>query len=79
MAKAHYTMRKYDAAEAIFEGIRSIDPYRIQDLDTYSNILYVKEKLPELSCLAHSVVEVHIANVYVYAQYIYIHKFVLFR
>lgn len=35
-----------------------MDPFRLLSMDTYSNILYVKEKQAELSALAHSVVEV---------------------
>jgi N-acetylmuramoyl-L-alanine amidase CwlA len=38
--------------------IRSRDPFRLNHIDTYSNILYVKEKISELSSLAHSVVDV---------------------
>lgn len=55
---ARYTLRQYDDAEAAFSGIRTLDPYRLQGMDTYSNILYVKEKRAELSRLAHAIVEV---------------------
>jgi hypothetical protein len=39
---AQYTLRQYDEAEASFEAVRAADPYRLQCMDTYSNILYVK-------------------------------------
>ena len=34
------------------------DPFRLDNLDTYSNLLYVKEMRVELSHLAHRVVQV---------------------
>jgi hypothetical protein len=55
---AYYSQRLYDQAEECFKVIRMRDPYRTQHIDTYSNILYVKEKMADLSALAHSVVEV---------------------
>ena len=30
-----------------------VDPYRLDNLDTYSNLLYVKEQRVELAHLAH--------------------------
>lgn len=63
MGLAQYTLRQYDEAEATFETARSLDPYRLAHMDTYSNILYVKEKRAELSRLAHAVVEVHTYNI----------------
>ena len=38
--------------------LRDRDPYRLIHIDTYSNILYVKERQAELSHLAHVVVKV---------------------
>jgi anaphase-promoting complex subunit 8 len=59
---AYYSQRLYDQAESCFEVVRNKDPFRLQHVDTYSNILYVKEKAAELSYLAHSIVEVrHLA------------------
>lgn len=55
---AHYAWRDYDRAQECFELIREQDPYRLNSIDTYSNILYVKEKRTELSLLAHSIVKV---------------------
>ncbi len=43
----------FGQAEVQFKKIRTIDPYRIDDIDVYSNILYVSENRLELSKLAH--------------------------
>ena len=34
------------------------DPFRLEQMDAYSNILYVKEKDAELSFLAHNAIKV---------------------
>ena len=46
-------MKDFPRAEAQFEKILEIDPYRIDDIDVYSNILYVNENRLKLSRLAH--------------------------
>lgn len=35
-----------------------MDPYRLDNLDTYSNLLYVKEMNTQLADLAHTVVTI---------------------
>jgi len=40
-------------AEHIYDDILRQDPYRIEDMDVYSNMLYVMEKRTKLSKLAH--------------------------
>ena len=40
-------------AQAGFEALRARDPCRLEALDIYSNVLYVKEAKAELSHLAH--------------------------
>ena len=55
VAVAHYNLREYDISESQFEGMLKTDPYRIENMDVYSNILYVKESAPALSYLAHKV------------------------
>jgi anaphase-promoting complex subunit 8 len=47
-----YHSKDFDAAEEIFSNIIQADPYRIDSLDHYSNILYVVNKRPELAFLA---------------------------
>ena len=43
----------FTAAEAEFRKILAIDPYRVDDIDILSNILYVTENNTALSKLAH--------------------------
>jgi len=57
-ALAYYTTRDYDTAQESFETARMIDPHRLEHVDTYSNILYVKERRAELSHLAHVVTKI---------------------
>ncbi|KAL4246021.1 hypothetical protein ABKN59_008839 [Abortiporus biennis] len=52
-----YHMHDFGPAEEQFKKIREIDPYRIDDIDVYSNILYVNSKRLELSKLAHEFLE----------------------
>lgn len=54
----NYYKLKYDDSREIFEYLRRKDPYRLDNLDTYSNILFVKESKPELSDLAHKSVRI---------------------
>lgn len=49
---AAYHGLDYFQAEAIFDEILMSDPMRLDDLDTYSNMLYVMEKKSKLSFLA---------------------------
>ncbi|PPQ80670.1 LOW QUALITY PROTEIN: hypothetical protein CVT26_007116 [Gymnopilus dilepis] len=48
-----YHMHDFSQAEAQFERILSIDPEHIDDIDVYSNILYVTDSRLKLSKLAH--------------------------
>ena len=43
---------EFDEAEEMFDGIVETDPFRLDDLDVYSNILYVMEKSSKLAYLA---------------------------
>jgi len=43
----------FGQAEIQFQKILAIDPYRVDDIDVYSNILYVTENRLKLSKLAH--------------------------
>lgn len=49
---AAYHGLDYFQAETIFDEILMTDPIRLDDLDTYSNMLYVMEKKSKLSFLA---------------------------
>lgn len=47
-----YHALDYYLAESLFDDILAHDPMRLDDLDTYSNMLYVMEKKSKLSFLA---------------------------
>lgn len=40
----------------MFQKILTVDPFRLDNLDTYSNLLYVQEMKTQLADLAHKVV-----------------------
>lgn len=42
----------------MFKNILAVDPYRLDNLDTYSNLLYVLELKKDLADLAHKVVNI---------------------
>jgi len=56
MALVHYNLRRFDDAQELFEELIKENPHRLDSMDTYSNILYVKECRAELSDLAHRAV-----------------------
>eukprot|EP00904_Undaria_pinnatifida_P003166 jgi/Undpi1/12850/HiC_scaffold_7.g02517.m1 len=53
-AVAHYHLRNFDEGHKDFKELRARDPLRMEGLDVFSNILYVKECKAELSFLAHT-------------------------
>lgn len=55
LAIVKMNLRDADGSLECFKLIRSSDPYRVDSLDVYSNLLYVKTMRAELSSLAHSV------------------------
>lgn len=48
-----YSTADFSNAEVQFDRILELDPYRIDDIDIFSNILYVAENRTKLSKLAH--------------------------
>jgi len=50
-------MKDFGQAEKQFEKILAVAPYRIDDIDVYSNILYVTDNRLKLSRLAHEFLE----------------------
>ncbi|KAJ1929592.1 Anaphase-promoting complex subunit 8 [Tieghemiomyces parasiticus] len=57
-ATAYYHAREFEEAESLFDWLFRQDPYRLDQADVYSNILYVMESRPKLSYLAHHCAEV---------------------
>lgn len=47
-----------DKAIESFRHLQSIDPYRLDNLDTYSNLLYVNDLKTDLANLAHHAVSI---------------------
>ncbi|KAG1732216.1 uncharacterized protein EDB91DRAFT_1152196 [Suillus paluster] len=56
-ACALYHLHDFGQAEKQFEKILAIAPYRFDDIDVYSNILYVTDNRLKLSRLAHEFLE----------------------
>jgi len=55
-AIAYYNLRDFDTAQEHFIELCQRDPIRLEHMDIFSNILYVKESKAELSHLAHSAI-----------------------
>ena len=53
-ALAFYNLRDFDRAQSHFLELCKNDPFRLEQMDIFSNILYVKESKAELSHLAHT-------------------------
>lgn len=51
-------MRQVDQAVEYFLKVTTTDPCRLDNLDTYSNLLYVKEHRVDLAHLAHRVAQI---------------------
>uniref|UniRef100_A0A3B4D6V4 Cyclosome subunit 8 n=1 Tax=Pygocentrus nattereri TaxID=42514 RepID=A0A3B4D6V4_PYGNA len=58
IAVAYHNIRDIDQALDLFNELREQDPFRIENMDTFSNLLYVRSMKPELSYLAHNLVEI---------------------
>ncbi|EKU21502.1 anaphase-promoting complex subunit 8, partial [Nannochloropsis gaditana CCMP526] len=52
-AIARYNLRDFEEAQEGFRALQEQDPYRLENLERYSDVLYVKESRAELSQLAH--------------------------
>ncbi|XP_048850941.1 cell division cycle protein 23 homolog [Brienomyrus brachyistius] len=58
IAVAYHNIRDIDQALLLFNELRNQDPYRIENMDTFSNLLYVRSMKAELSYLAHDLAEI---------------------
>lgn len=58
IAVAQNELRDIEAAVDNFKKVRSIDPYRLDLMDVYSNALYVSQRRYELASLAHTANEI---------------------
>ena len=58
-AKVHHdSLVGYPEAQVLYEELRNTEPYRLEGLDLYSNILFMSERRAQLSHLAHSAIKV---------------------
>jgi anaphase-promoting complex subunit 8 len=57
-ASVHYHHRDFDRAQALFEELRRADPLRLETLELYSNLLFVKEDMDSLSELTESLSQI---------------------
>lgn len=55
MARIYNSEGHYDAATSIFERVLKQDPFRMEDLDTFSNLLFVTDQRSKLAYLAQHV------------------------
>jgi len=58
LAMAYYDVRDYDSAHEHFLSLSEREPYRLDHMDAFSNVLYVKDQKVALSHLAHRSVTV---------------------
>ena len=58
LAMAYYDVRDYDSAHEHFLALSEREPYRLDHMDAFSNVLYVKDQKVALSHLAHRAVTV---------------------
>ncbi|GAA5915775.1 anaphase promoting complex subunit CDC23 [Sporobolomyces salmoneus] len=56
-ALVYYHVRDFDESLSVFDSLQRSDPYRVEDVDILSNILYVSEKRAELAKLAQDYVQ----------------------
>lgn len=54
MAIAKDNLRNVEGSIELFKAIRNSDPWRVDAMDVYSNLLYIKDMRADLSSLAHS-------------------------
>ncbi|KAN0033276.1 hypothetical protein ACTA71_002700 [Dictyostelium dimigraforme] len=57
-AIGNYNLRAYDIGEELFERLIELEPNRLENIDIYSNILYVRDKKAALSMLAHKAMKI---------------------
>ncbi|GHJ85747.1 hypothetical protein NliqN6_2149 [Naganishia liquefaciens] len=53
-----YHMRNFEEAEKAFDGLREMDPFRLDEIEIYSNMLYVMNKKAKLAQIAHEYAQI---------------------
>jgi len=49
----------FEAAERAFDEVRKVDPFRLDEIEIYSNMLYVMGKKAKLGQMAHEYAQVN--------------------
>ncbi|KIY51024.1 TPR-like protein [Fistulina hepatica ATCC 64428] len=57
--KAHYERQNFLAADRAFKSVRVLEPFRLQDMETYSSLLWTLQLKPELSFLAQELLNIN--------------------
>ncbi|KZT62239.1 TPR-like protein [Calocera cornea HHB12733] len=58
-ALVFFNIRECEEAERIFDEIQAADPNRVDDMDVYSNVLYVLEKPTKLGDVARRMIKIN--------------------
>ncbi|KAJ6496520.1 hypothetical protein C8R47DRAFT_1114393 [Mycena vitilis] len=58
IGRAHYEQLEYSKAERAFKSLRSLEPYRLLDLEVYSTLLWHLQRNVELSFLAQELLSI---------------------
>ncbi|KZV92867.1 TPR-like protein [Exidia glandulosa HHB12029] len=58
IARANYEMVDYAKAERVFQAVRSLEPYRIWDMEVYSTLLWHLRRNVQLSFLAQELLAI---------------------
>lgn len=58
MALAYHNKRDVDKAIEIFKHLQDVDPFRLDNLDIFSNLLFVKDMKKEMAFLAHKATDI---------------------
>lgn len=48
----------FEEAEKAFDGLREMDPFRLDEIEIYSNMLYVMNKKAKLAQIAHEYAQI---------------------
>ncbi|KAJ4488005.1 hypothetical protein J3R30DRAFT_3432763 [Lentinula aciculospora] len=58
VGKAHYDRGEYGSAERAFKAVRTLEPYRLWDMEVYSTLLWHLQRPVELSFLAQELLNI---------------------
>ena len=62
LAVCYYNLREIADSYNCFVNQRELDPYSLENMDTFSNVLFVNNMKPELGLLAQSLQEIDVHN-----------------